>query len=314
MLSDADFRSEFQKLGAAGLARKYGISQRGIYARRARLEGIYGEQIKGNPAQDKRSTRRAEQHAARLQFDIENGVVLVGSDAHIWPGALTTAMRAFIKFCRELKPSIVVMNGDVMDHPTISRHAPIGWESRPTVEAELKAAQEQLAQVRDASSRAKLVWSLGNHDARFETRLATVAPEYARIHGFHLKDHFPDWSACWSVWVNDSTVIKHRFKSGIHATHNATLWAGKTIVTGHLHSLKVTPFSDYAEHPRYGVDTGTLADPYGPQFLDYTEDNPRNHRSGFVVLTFHRGVLLWPEIVHVFDQKRVQFRGSLYEV
>jgi hypothetical protein len=91
------------------------------------------------------------------------------------------------------------------------------------------------------------------------------------------------------------------------------LWSGKTIVTGHLHSLRVTPLSDYTG-TRYGVDCGTLADPYGPQFTHYTEDNPVNWRSGFVVLTFYRGRLLWPEVVHVIDEGQVTFRGKVYEV
>jgi hypothetical protein len=150
-------------------------------------------------------------------------------------------------------------------------------------------------------------------NSRYESRLAAIAPEYARVHGVHLKDHFPDWTPCWSVWINNDVVIKHRFKSGIHATHNNALWSGKTIVTGHLHSLRVTPLSDYTG-TRYGVDCGTLADPYGPQFVHYTEDNPVNWRSGFVVLTFYRGRLLWPEVVHVIDEGQVTFRGRVYEV
>ena len=108
-------------------------------------------------------------------------------------------------------------------------------------------------------------------------------------------------------------VIKHRYKGGIHATHNNTLWAGKTVVTGHLHSLKVTPFSDY-NGIRWGVDTGTLADPYGPQFENYTEQNPANWRSGFVVLTFKDGTLLDPEIVRVVGERKVSFRGEVVRV
>jgi hypothetical protein len=102
---------------------------------------------------------------------------------------------------------------------------------------------------------------LGNHDARFENRLAANAPQYEQVHGFSLKDHFPAWRPCWAVW-NGSTVIKHRYKGGVHATHNNTVNSGVNIVTGHLHSLKVTPFDDY-NGTRYGVDTGTLADPQG---------------------------------------------------
>src|SRR6185437_12296595 len=112
--------------------------------------------------------------------------------------------------------------------------------------------------------------------------------------GVHLRDHFPDWEACYSLFINNDVVVKHRLKGGIHATHNNTMWAGKTIVTGHLHSLKATPLTDY-NGTRFGVDTGCLADVFGPQF-EYQEDAPRNHRSGFAVLTFHRVELLWPEL------------------
>ena len=104
-------------------------------------------------------------------------------------------------------------------------------------------------------------------------------------------------------------IIKHRYKSGVHATHNNTVNAGISIVTGHLHSLKVTPFADYNGN-RYGVDTGTLAEPYGPQF-DYGEGNPLNHRSGFAVLTFKDGKLLWPELVHKWSDTQVEFRGKV---
>jgi hypothetical protein len=49
------------------------------------------------------------------------------------------------------------------------------------------------------------------------------------------------------------------------------------------------------------VDTGTLANPYSEQF-NHQEDNHRNHRSGFVVLTFHKRRLLFPEVVSVHDE------------
>ena len=115
------------------------------------------------------------------------------------------------------------------------------------------------------------------------------------------------------MWVNADVVIKHRWKGGIHATRNNTLNSGKTIVTGHLHSLKVTPFTDY-NGTRWGVDTGTLADPYGPQFTDYTEDGCVDWRSGFVVLNFRNGELLRPQECEVRREGVVEFRGELIEV
>jgi PAS domain-containing protein len=254
------------------------------------------------------------EHPQRQTIEIQNGVAIVFSDAHFWPGIITTAHRAVVKFCRELKPKLVVNNGDAIDGATISRHPPIGWENRPKLVDEIIAAQERLGEIRDAAPKAIRTWNLGNHDGRYETRLAQVAPEFAKIHGVHLKDHFgDDWRSAWSTWINDDVVIKHRLKGGIHATHNNTLAAGKSIVTGHLHSLKVTPWSDY-NGVRYGVDTGTTADPYGPMFTDYMEDGPRNWRSGFVVLTFHKGRLLWPEVCHVLGKNEVEFQGKVIRV
>lgn len=302
-VSDADFLAMVRKFGPRDTARRLGLGWRGVFARRARLEKKMGRQITGP---DKRSTRHDIEHPYRLTATVRDGIVLVGSDAHYWPGPATTAHRAFVKFCKELKPKLVVMNGDAFDGSRISRHAPIGWEDHPAVIDELEACQERLAEI-EAVAKCRRVWTLGNHDGRFETRLATMAPEYARVHGFHLKDHF-DWEPCWSVWVNDSVVIKHRYKGGTHATYNNTVYAGKTMVTGHLHSLKVTPFSDYTG-TRYGVDTGTLADPDGPQFKDYLEDSPTGWRSGFAVLTFENGELRWPEVVHVIGPNKVEFRG-----
>lgn len=311
--SDADFINLFEQHGARKLARQLGIGERTVYQRRERLEEKIGRQLVAPKISG--AIRPGIQHAARLHYEIPDGVLIVGSDAHIWPGVRTsTAMRGFVKFCRELKPKVVVMNGDAVDLPQISRHPPIGWENHPEVADELHAAQDQLARIEHAApTSCKLVWTLGNHDARFETRLAQVAPEYRRLNGFHLKDNFPAWSACWSAWVNDDVVIKHRWKGGQGATRANTLSAGKSMVTGHLHSSKVTPLTDY-NGTRYGVDTGCLADPSHAAFTDYTEDAPKDWRSGFAVLTFHKGKLLMPELVQVWDDNHVQFRGKLHRV
>lgn len=312
--SDHDFIQLIESIGPHATARKLKCNVRNVYRRRDNLERAIRRQITPPKSKTGQVYRHNIKHAARLHYDCLNGHVLIGSDAHIWPGPMTTAMRGFIKFARELKPRVLILNGDVVDHPQISRHPPIGWEHHPTVKDEIEAAQAQLAQIEDAVPRStKLCWTLGNHDSRFETRLATVAPEYARLTGFHLKDHFPAWAGCWAAWVNNDVVVKHRYKGGVHATHNNTVASGKHIVTGHLHSAKVTPYTDYNGR-RYGVDTGCLADPDAEAFVDYTEDNPKNWVSAFGVLTFKDGKLLPPELAIVWDKKHVAFRGELISV
>lgn len=242
-----------------------------------------------------------------------SGTCLVGGDAHYWPGPSSTAHRAFVHFAKKLKPKVVVMNGDALDGSTISRHPPIGWENLPTLSEELEAVQERMGEIRSASPGSRHIWPLGNHDARFNTRLATAVPEYKGVGGTRLVHHFPAWEPCWSADVG-GVIVKHRYKGGPNAPYSNALASGRSMVTGHLHSQKVTPYSDY-NGTRYGVDTGCLSPTTGPQF-NYLEDNPRDWRSGFAVLTWWKGQLLTPELVSVLDEAKglVQFRGEVLSV
>jgi DNA-binding Lrp family transcriptional regulator len=250
----------------------------------------------------------------RLTLDIENGSVLIGSDAHYWPGVISSAHRAFVRAIKEFRPTAVIMNGDAFDGASVSRHAPGQWEDRPTVIQELEACKARIGEIEDAAGNVPLLWPLGNHDARFESRLASVVPEYADVHGMHLKDHFPRWAPCWSVEINDGPIIKHRWKGGKNGVLNNTIEAGRSIITGHDHGLRVSPFTDY-NGTRYGVSTGTLAPIYGPQFT-YTEDNPRSWRGGSILATFVDGELLWPEPIYTMDEQsgKVGFRNKVFHV
>jgi len=305
------FVEEFKTIGATAMASKYETTERQIYSRRRNLERIMGIVI--DPPRRGGDVSQLDQHPAAVKLGIQDGHVLIGSDSHYWPGIVSTAHRAFLELIREFKPKTIIKNGDEADFPQISRHAPIAWETRPKLSVEVDNLKAMLSEIEKISGSARRIWTLGNHDSRFETRLATVAPEYANIHGVHLKDNFPLWEPCWATFINSDTVVKHRMRGGIHATRNNTLNSGRTLITGHLHSLKVTPLSDY-NGTRWGVDCGTMADPYGPQFYNYTELNPLDWRSGFVLLTFVKGKLMWPEQIWVSGPDTVQFRGKEWRV
>lgn len=316
---DETFIRVFESDGYPGLAKQFGYDTAGVTKRRRNLELKYQRAIvppnvaqARSPLHQALNERRA--HPQRYELEIENGTAIVFSDAHYWPGPPSVAHRALVKMVHELSPNAIICNGDAVDMAAVSRHPPIGWETRPSVKEEIECAQERLGEILGAcTKRTRKSWNLGNHDARFETRLAAVAPEFAKVAGIHLHDHFPEWERAWSTWINDDVVVKHRYKGGDHAVWNNAIKAGKTTVTGHLHSAKVVPFTDY-DGTRFGVDTGCLADTYGAQFTNYTEDNPRNWISGFGILTFRKGQLLWPELVTAWDKDHVQFRGEVLRV
>lgn len=308
-IDDKAFIELFESLGAAELSRRIGITERNVLGRRSRLERRLNREIL--PPKPRLDMPRPKEYPHRSTLNVPNGIVIVASDFHYWPGEPSLLHRALVAACREYKPKAVVLNGDVIDAPTVSRHPPIGWEKRPKLSDEIETAKDRCHEIVTAAGGAERIWNLGNHDARFETRLAHVAPEYAKIHGVHLSDHFPLWQPAWACWINDTLVVKHRFKGGIHAPHNNTMWAGKSMATGHLHSAKVVPFTDY-NGTRYGVDTGCIADCDHDAFVDYTEDAPKNWRSAFGIFTFKDGQLLMPELVTKWDDKRVQFRGDVF--
>jgi hypothetical protein len=253
------------------------------------------------------------EYPGRLALDVENGRVVVFSDAHYWPGIITTIHRALVRFVGEYKPVAIIANGDIVDAATISRHPSIGWETNPTMAGEINAGQERMAEIEAASPESSRLWPLGNHDMRYESRLAEVGPEFANIHGMHLKDHFPKWAPCWSVEINDDVMVKHRLKGGTHAAYNNAVKSGKTILTGHLHSPKVAPVTDY-NGTRWGVDCGTLMEAPWPQAINYLEDAPVDWRSAFVVLTFKKGRLLPPQHVEQFGPGQVVWENEVYDV
>ena len=247
---------------------------------------------------------------ARVHFPIQDGVVLIGGDLHAWPGADYPAYEYFVTAAAKLKPKLIILNGDVIHGAKISKHARIGWEKQPLVIEELEEATILLAMLEAAAPRAEKIWTLGNHDARFETRIANQLPEYERVPGLHLKDHFPKWKPAWAVHIGgpEGLIVKHRLLGGQGAQKRNALKAGMSIVTGHTHHGGIEPVTTYSG-TIFGCEHGLLANPNGPQFNDWMEENPRDWQMGYIVATFVGGRVLMPEFVHVRLDGRAEFRG-----
>ena len=306
-VSDEDLIKAFKELGSPkNVADRFGMDTVTVYRRRQRIEAKYGISLPSFNARQNHVLKTVIPENRRIiEHEVENGRVFVASDCHYWPGEVTVAHNAFVTLLKEYKPQTIILNGDVFDGSRISRHEPLMGTDPPTPKQEIEACQDRLDEIRNASKNARCLWTFGNHDVRLHRYIAANAPELGDFPD--LFSYFPGWHTGWRVDINDNVIIKHRWHGGLHANYQNTLKSGRSIVTGHLHQLKVTPWSDYNGR-RYGVDTGTLAEPYGEQFV-YTESNPVNWCSGFVVLTFKDGKLLPPELCEVLDGK-AYFRGE----
>jgi predicted phosphodiesterase len=307
-VSDEEFIRLFQEHGSPKkVADILGIAEKSVYSRRDRVMRATGISLDSFAAKQtsigKATIRRNEIH-----FEVCGQTILVASDCHYWPGESTVAHKAFIKLCKQMKPAAIVLNGDVFDGARVSRHDPLYRNETPTVKQELEVCQDRLGEIEKASHNSKLFWLYGNHDTRLWRYMRINAPEVEGAFGADLFDYFPGWHCGYLMHVNNNTVIKHRWHNGIHAIYNNVLKGGRSIVTGHLHRLQVSAWADYNGR-RYGVDTGTLAEPQGEQFA-YLEGNPVPWASGFAVLTFDKdGMLLPPELVEVIGET-AYFRGK----
>lgn len=325
-INDDEFIEAWRRLGSAKkVAGFFKVDVRSAYARRRYVENKHGialealveptggsQTTQAGRRATKLAVKRAKVYKRDMPATIANGNVIIASDCHYWPGMVSVAHQALCKLIKAMKPKIVILNGDVLDGARISRHPRIMWEKQPDLKDEIHAVQDRCAEIERAAKGAKLIRTIGNHDARFENYLSNRVGEFEEMTGMTLLDYLPRWEAGWAAHINPEsdgwTVVRHRpVSGGIHSAYNSALKSGVSYVHGHLHKLNVTPWGDYRGR-RYGVDTGTLADPGGPQF-NYTEAGPLNWCSGFAVLTYHDSKLLMPELC-VVENGAAWFRGQ----
>ena len=169
--TDEEFIAIWNKShSATAVAKVLNIDVRSIHRRRKSIERKHSIVLVAHDKSSPTFNITIPGNGVRTKVDIDEGVIMVASDCHYYPGIISTAHKAFVKLIPELKPKIIVMNGDVFDGGGISSHSPIGWQQTPSVKQELEACTDRLNEIENASKTAKLHWTWGNHDLRYNTR------------------------------------------------------------------------------------------------------------------------------------------------
>lgn len=320
-VTEKEFISVWKKSGSpTEVAKALGVSLRAVQARRRKIERtskilLPAVNVIGANSGGEIASRIMRERMEVNELKIENGIVLVGSDAHYTPGIVPRAHQAMCALAKELgtKVTAVILNGDILDGGQISRHPRGGWSKLPNVKEELDVVQERLEEIEKSVGRGvKLMRTYGNHCARFEARLAMQVPEYEGVFGFTLREHLPKWSDSLRIDINNDVVVIHDWHSGIHSGWNDVLKGGCSVVTGHTHELGFKAHKGFKDQVHFGVKTGMLAQDDQPQF-DYRKGKPGlNWRSGFAVLTWIDGALVQPEFCAVEPWGAAYFRGKRY--
>jgi predicted phosphodiesterase len=117
-------------------------------------------------------------------FLINQSKTLIISDMH-FPYQHNKAIELALNYGLEKKVNCILINGDLIDFATISRHEK-DFRSRKVSE-EFEAVRQFLQAVRKAFPKTRIVYKYGNHDERWEKWLYLKAPEIFDCTDFQME-------------------------------------------------------------------------------------------------------------------------------
>lgn len=179
---------------------------------------------------------------------ISQSKTLIISDLH-FPYQDNDAITLALNYGLEKKVDCILINGDLIDFATISRHEK-DFRSR-SVKEEFDAVREFLSTVRNAFPKTKIVFKYGNHDERWEKWLFLKAPEIFDFEEFQLEIILKFAELKIEV-VKDKLPIKigklnilhgHELNGGggVNPARGAFLRTLDNVIIGHFHrSSEVT--------------------------------------------------------------------------
>lgn len=213
--------------------------------------------------------------------------ILIVSDIHV-PFHDPGAIEASIDFAQSQgEISHVLVNGDLLDAYHLST-----FEKDPKVRR-LSEEIDQAIQILQVFAQelpgVKMIFKLGNHEARFDRYLRTNAPALADLPEISLEDIFRkrieevEVVEEWRNIVAGRLLINHghevgRGSGGQHPAKWLVAKTGTSAICGHFHRTDSWTSRDALGRPLQGWTTGALCQ-LSP---DYLPRNQWNHGAAFV--------------------------------
>lgn len=225
-----------------------------------------------------------------LPFELGNGIkVAILSDLHI-PYHSEIAVNAAVTYCKKRRPNVLLINGDLADFYSISRHQKD--QSKRNFKAEVEAVQGGLAYLRGQFPKARIVLKAGNHEERWQHWLWNCAPEISDFDRMSLEQWIdaPKYGVeivqdQRPVMVGNLPVMHgHEIGKGISAPVNTArglfLRTTSTMLQGHSHRTSQHVEPDWRHIDTATWSTGCLCD----MSPEYARINKWNHGFCFVTV------------------------------
>jgi predicted phosphodiesterase len=193
---------------------------------------------------------------------------LVLSDVHL-PYHDETALTAAMDYAKKYKPTVILINGDLLDCHTVSDFEKDA-ELRSLGE-ELETGREFLTSLRAAYKKARIIFRTGNHEDRLKRYIAKKAPELLGVNEIRL-ENLLRLDSMGIEFVTDKRVINvgklpvlhgHEFYQGMNSPVNAArglFMKGKaSAVQGHLHQTSEHTETNLSGHTITTWSVGCLS-------------------------------------------------------
>jgi hypothetical protein len=242
----------------------------------------------------------------------------------------------------DLRPDVVVFNGDNADFPELSRyrHSP-AWQQ--TTQPTIDRCTRLNAEVRDAAGDAEVFWLEGNHELRLSNFIIDNAgaafglrkgeapeswPVLSLPHLTHMDKYGVTYLPGYPAnvhWLNDRLRVIHgnRVKSNGSTAHLYLNDSKVSTIYGHVHRRE---WAEKTRQDRDGAKTilaasggclalrdGAVPSTNGGMDLDGRPiESAENWQAGFIVVTYQEGDAPFSiEMVAIHDN-RALFRGNEY--
>lgn len=230
-----------------------------------------------------------------LPFDLGNGVkVLSLSDLHV-PYHSPTAVNAAVEYGKSRKPDVLLLNGDLADFYSISRHQKD--PSKRDFLQEVKSVQQCIEWLRSEFPKARIVLKAGNHEERWQHWLWNCAPEISNFPQMRLDQMLEADKYGVEVVTDQRPVMAgklpimhgHEVGKGISAPVNTArglfLRTTSTMLQGHSHRSSQHTEPDWTHNEITCWSQGCLCD-MNPE---YARVNKWNHGCAFITVNDEGG-------------------------
>lgn len=240
---------------------------------------------------------------------IPSDKIVVASDFHI-PFHSVDLLKAFVTFLKDYKPTMIILNGDIVDFYDLSR-----FDKDPkrigVLQTELDIAYSVLYMIKASCPDSKLVYVKGNHEDRLKkflwknpsiSSLRDLELErLLRLEDFGNIELVEEYSYQGKVLFTHGDLVRKHSGYSAKAEFEKSLTSG---VSGHTHRLG-SHYVTTGKGNEFWIESGCMC----KTNASYIKGVP-NWQNGFVVIETY-GELINPLIVRAIDNRFI-FNNKFY--